>query len=385
VKELDFDELDRAVNSLMAGVPKQSVPLDQPAEKTVTIDSAASHETLPSRVTPTLIPPASRAPSPSSSNAPAARRSGRFMDVVHPSSDMNPKKSQTPLEAPVSRQGVAIEPASSTLKTEKSQFNPVAAAPLEVPSTPEALKPASTGATIHSDWPDPLEVAGFSASSEEESKSVSELESDTTTKPVEQLPDKTTPEPPLVSPFLADTKVDKRPLGANAASDAANAPDTKENASTTEENDDQLPATIEDTKPILPAELHNDLMTIESDTTEPLQSTEEAPVRPEPPAPPVTELKEARVEEEESHSNESPKTEASATIPTGPVSISQQYKEEPSSEEPKSGAIYDTDTYHQPLAHPAKQKSGWMWVIWIILILILGVGVGAALYLLKVV
>jgi hypothetical protein len=76
-----------------------------------------------------------------------------------------------------------------------------------------------------------------------------------------------------------------------------------------------------------------------------------------------------------------PTSTVEPVVPKGPISIPQQYKEEPSTGDAKNGAIYDTDTYHhQPLAHPKKKKSGWMWVIWIILILIIGAAAGAALY-----
>ena len=77
-------------------------------------------------------------------------------------------------------------------------------------------------------------------------------------------------------------------------------------------------------------------------------------------------------------------TPAPAAV-SGPASIQPQYKEEPSSTKQEHAAIYDTDTYHKPLAHPAKKKSGWLWVLWIILLLALGAGGAAALYYFKVI
>ena len=90
MKDLDFDELDRAVNSAIN--PQPAAPAEPVAEP-------PAPETEPA-VEPVTEPPA---PTPVvSSPSPAARRSsGRFMDVVHPSSDMRAKANETPVtEAP---------------------------------------------------------------------------------------------------------------------------------------------------------------------------------------------------------------------------------------------------------------------------------------------
>jgi len=220
------------------------------------------------------------------------------------------------------------------------------------------------------DWPDPLEFAAASnktptesAAPEEEPKiikpSVKEDEKSEKTTPSEE-------NSPLTSPFLPGTKVEKRPLGANAIATTVSDDivEVDENA--------QLPANPKDVEPILPEELHGDVMAIESDTTTPPPTPEKPAVAEAAPMPSSATFHEAKVEKEE------PKI-------TGPTSISQQYREEPSTGDQASGAIYDTDSYHQPLAHPAKKKSGWMWIVWIILILIVGAAGGAALYFFKIV
>lgn len=383
MKDLDFDELDRAVNSLMAGVPKASATPSQPAEKMLEISSTAndneasrgdignkrelSAATLPVKTA------VSRGSVSSSPEAPALRRGGRFMDVVHPSSAM---KKPEPAR-PVSRQGVTIAPekALTTLKESTSAL----ATPLEVPSPPIAKPDTKTSSpAARSDWPDPLEIAGFDDEKEVEKEGES---APTQVETVESTPIKPTEsaEAPLISPFLSDTKVDKRPLGANATTTLPDNEPVNPDTASSEELDDQLPATLADTKPLLPEELHGDLMAIESDTTEP--DTEPANEKEDIPA--VTSKREESSKPEVKKDPEMPKPEQPMPVPTGPVSIPQQYKEEPSSDQPESGAIYDTDSYHQPLAHPAKQKSGWMWVVWIVLILLLGVGVGAAVYFFK--
>jgi len=227
------------------------------------------------------------------------------------------------------------------------------------------------------EWPDPLEMAGFkddepaSASAPPE-KPVAETESE---------PQAKSPEEPLASPFLPDAKVEKRPLGSQApVAEEAASEAAKTNNSPQEETpktddapqaDTQLPAAA-DAK--LPAELQSDLMAVEADTHNGMPKTEEvqpmAPVAEEKPVPAPSQSA----------------APAPASVPApGAASIPQQYREEPSSGEKEHSAIYDTDAYHQPLAHPAKKKSGWLWVVWIVLILLVGAGIGAALYYLGVV
>jgi hypothetical protein len=174
-----------------------------------------------------------------------------------------------------------------------------------------------------------------------------------------------------VSPFLPDTKVEKRPLGGNASQN-----DAPVSVPVVENTDDQLPATLEDTKSLLPEEFHSELVAIEADTTELKEDekqvtstwTEPSAVKPEA-------TKEVTLKEEKDK----------PPVPAGPGSIPQQYKEEKSTGDQENGAIYDTNSYHQPLSHPAKQKSGWMWVVWILLILVVGAGGGAALYFLGII
>lgn len=62
-----------------------------------------------------------------------------------------------------------------------------------------------------------------------------------------------------------------------------------------------------------------------------------------------------------------------------PISIAQQYQEK-TSDVQQTGAIFDTETYHQPLAHPTKKRAGFWTPIWIILLVLLGGGAGAAVY-----
>lgn len=376
MKELDFDELDRAVNSLMTNVPKDAGASDELSEKTLDITPTLGKDEAPSFDTqgqPALRPttasvtvPARGAPSIASPKTPppAARRSGRFMDVVHPSSNM---KKDVSIPAPVSRHGATIEPGTS-FEPPQSVVS-TTASPVE-PKTAALPTPGSVARSApKSDWPDPLDVAGFNPSGSE--PQTTEKKDEGSTAPLidtSEASDKTVDDKkelaPLTSPFLPDTKVEKRPLGSPSdASESDHTPVLSSESSSNLMVDDptaQLPAIPKDVEPVLPAELHKDLVAVEADTS-PTVAKEEI--------------------ETTSASQASASSSTSAPeMPAGPTSIAQQYREEPSTGDKDSGAIYDTDTYHQPLAHPAKKKSGWLWVLWIALILVVGAGAGAGAY-----
>jgi hypothetical protein len=375
MKELDFDELDRAVSSLMGSVPKAAPVAPEDGMKTLTITSTlGTNDNVPATSQPQALPvvPTSPAPAQQSSQADSApsrneqatergslatRRSGRFMDVVHASSDMS---RPTP-SRPVSRQGVTLEPTSVA---PVEQTEPIATS-TETPLN--ETQPIEDGPIGAHDWPDPLDLPATQSSSEVPQSEVSideptVAETETLIDPEvpADVPADTQPEP-LSSPFLTDAKVEKRPLGGGmldaAASDDKQAVETPsgEQASTTHIDTD--------TAPILPEELQDKLVAIEAGA----HMTEEAPAPEEAPkqaAAPVV-----------------PTPAPEVIAPTGPTSIPQQYREEPTTSDQTNGAIYDTADYHQPLDHPAKKKSGWMWIVWVLVLLVLGGAGGAAAYL----
>jgi hypothetical protein len=269
MQDIDFDELDRAVNSV-------------------------TRPEAPEESRTSYIPVAAR---PASSSPAARRSSGRFMDVVHPSSDMRPQTSSDALP------------------------QPAPAAEAETPAEP----------TDSFQWPDPIELSG--THSEE--------------TPVEaEQPAEETPVQPLDSPFLPDAKVEKRPLGNPVASDFA----------TNEESEEPVAETPAETKEDtpLPVELHEDIVKLEEAET-PIEEPE-ATIPEFTPSTPVVEA------------------------PSGPTSITQQYKEQPSTAEQPSGAIYDTEAYHQALSHPEKKHSSILVIVWILALILVGGGMGAAVY-----
>jgi hypothetical protein len=382
MKDLDFDELDKAVNSLMTSVPKtppassaqdeektldikptlsDDEPLSFDKLDTATAEAVNEASTTEEQKNDAVATTVANIPSSSSTPPPATRRSGRFMDVVHPSSDM---KKVTTSARPVSRQGVAVEPAIPTRPDAPRASTPFASSPETKGSEQSEKTESVTEDSLSSGgWPDPLEMTDFKDDvvPKEEEWSVSNSSSDHGTEPS-----------PLVSPFLPDTKVEKRPLGSGALAgneESDGASDSKEphEDKTVDDPDDQLPANPGDVALQLPEELQSDMMNVEADTHMGVPKTE------------LTHPSDEKLLESGLLPQE-PDTQPIVSTPTGPVSIPQQYREEPSTSDQKNGGIYDTDSYHRPLEHPAKKKSGWMWIVWIVVILLVGAGAGAGLY-----
>jgi hypothetical protein len=435
MKDLDFDELDRAVNSLMTNVPKSEPQADGTPEKTLDIPSTSgdgdelsfdkvteaakkvtdeapmTDTTEKSVVSPTPEPRASAVAQHASNSVrptapvPANRRGGRFMDVVHPSADMS--KPDSP--KPISRQGLNLEPLNSSSqkiadvvpqKKDAAETAPKAATSVEentpeekpTTATPVPQEPAKTATPDEptsenkptSDWPDPLDMMTSEPEKKEETPSEPEMPQ------VEAEPETSAP---LTSPFLPDAKVEKRPLGGTATEDdtpieedaISRAPMADDIKKSVDDPNKQLPANPTEVEQVLPEELSGDLMAVEADTTH--AELKRAHDENQAPSSPVAAEKPAAAQDfEPKEPSTKPATPVEeASVPAGPTSIPQQYKEEPSTGDQDNGSIYDTDTYHQPLAHPAKKKSGWMWVVWIALILAVGAGGGALLYILKLV
>jgi hypothetical protein len=325
VKDLDFDELDRAVNSLIAKPSDGSVdetPMAPALDQNLTDDSVMTQQdtnnNLPMVPEPVLAPAVTR---PST---------GRFMDVVHPSSDM--------------RTSLTMPERTSTQNTESMNPRPTMAqvTPIAPPQMHEPVAPV---------------VPEDSYSDRDEDADIDRLSNDIANTLGQKLDESSD------SPFLPDTKVEKRPLGAfstdpmsNSASQTAGVP-----AAETEKVE-EMPAVkpVEAIDTPLPAELQNDLLSIESDsTTQP----------------------EALVPTNESIADNQPvasNTPATSTLSAN-TSIQQQYKEQPSSGDQNNGAIYDTKAYHKAV-HPTHKTSGWMWVLWITILIIVGAGAGVAVY-----
>ena len=202
--------------------------------------------------------------------------------------------------------------------------------------------------------PDPLDMVASTPDPEPST-------ADTTEPPLASVIDVPAP---LESPFIADAKVEKRPLNPGASFDPVDQPLQSEgtNEPAVQPTEEPLkkasleePQKGEDEPPTTPQvpELDSDLVAIESnEQVEVTQATETA---------------------------DAASQVASPSTPLGASSIAQQYKTTPSTGDQSHAAIYDASQYPQPIAHPAKQRSSWWWVLWVVLLL--GVGAGGAILL----
>ncbi|MGE5298855.1 MAG: hypothetical protein ACM3KF_02335 [Acidobacteriota bacterium] len=228
MSDIDFDELDKAVNSLMTNVDttKRNEALDDPEDTVVTLDatepvSGGESVSVPEAVSASTVPASALAQTASTSPALAVKRRGQFMDVMHPSSDMKAAK-------PIKRQGATIAPPAASAIVPEPSNEPTSNAP-----TPDS------GA----------------------------IEADTPEAPSEQSP--------LTSPFLPDAKPEKRPLG--VASDAG----VVSTIDIAAELDNELVADARNEQvelppepPALPEELHTDIMAVEATDTTATEPTE---------------------------------------------------------------------------------------------------------------
>lgn len=342
MKDLDFDEIDRAVNSVSTNKSTSDDVTETPVKSA---DSLAPEPTRPPQ-------------------ALAGRRSsGHFMDVVHPSSDMR----RTPLKMP-ERTPIQKPVATDT----GAPMAPVTAAP-----SPESdnvpLKPTSPD----NNWPDPIE---YNESKTNQTDSVDNTKANPNQNEdadIDRISEDITKElggkidETLETPFISGTKVEKRPLGAfstdKSPQDVEQAAQNESTDTISTEEVTEQPAA--DTS--LPDELQDDLLKIESNGD--LGNAPTEPVNP------VEASKDTSTDVNAAATTTS-EVPVAKPQPAVATSITQQYKEQPSTGDQNNGAIYDTDAYHKALVRPVNKKSGWMWVLWIVVLLAVGVGVGVVVY-----
>jgi hypothetical protein len=319
--DLDFDELDRAVNSVMSD-KKPDVeapsPLTTPEASEVRTDSQIQK-----------------------------RASGLYMDMM-------PMKPQAPVVTLKDHGASVISGKSSSDTATTIKEPPKAIAPFHDILPPKvATSPSDTttskSADIEPEQPLADEEPNTVLSPALEDLSVPEVDSPPQSSPElaplteapEAKPEKLTE---TVSPFIADAKVEKRPLGAvDPGEQVKEAPNSLPlNGLQTEDTQQASPAPM-------PPEFHEDLLAVEAD------------------------------KQTDVVSGKSLKTiDQASAAQVGPLSITQQYQEKMSTGDPSHTPIYDTNV--QPLSHPAHNKSGWGGVAWIIALTVLGVGIAAALY-----
>lgn len=363
MKDLDFDELDRAVSSLLGAngdaEPKQAdaLPSSERSETTVAVTPTAVSVTTSSPDVPTT-----------KKQLVERRPSGRFMDVMHASSDM--KNRQKPA---VSRQAATVTPPVQPSADE----SPVPSAP-PLPEKDAIVEVDEISEADKHTLPDPLDFHNFSMEDTESlDKTDAPVEVDETddhTKVASELDEiddiiAKDQEPVSVdTPFIDGSTIEKRPLGAFSV-------DTTDTDASllavpeapVETVDDEVLATEQvpsaETEPETKHDEEGDDVLVEREAQTPV----DVDIVPE-------ELKGDIVAVESTPVD----TAAQPALVGG--SIQQQYTEKIQSPTDEPTPVFDTTQYHQPLKHTPKQKSGWTGVVLIILFIVAGVGAGAAVY-----
>lgn len=353
--DIDFDELDRAVNSFIS---------EKSGNNNATVEQSVA---APSNSNPPLVAISDSVPVKPSAGSPASlagRRTGQFMDVVRSSSNVRNTQPATTVAMPVSRQGATLEPISKEPIVSDTK-----------PTEQVSVEPQTQNMTSNS--VNPVELMNNQQAvnipkpqlNKEEDSDNNKISDGMNVEPSQQsgLPD---------TPFLSGAKVEKRPLGAfsGGAPDQTQSADSElsvnqESTLAVSQEEEMLepkPAVYMPSKDKgessvnmnvpLPEELRDELLSIESDST----TSPDVGVAAKP-----DEIGKPSVNQ-----------------PSGVAAANVQNRKESDTDSQKSGAIYDTDNYHKALIHPTKKKSGWLWVLWIVLLLVLGAGAGAAVYLL---
>lgn len=327
--EIDFEELDRAVNSVMISNDdeKPEIETEKKVEDNTSILPTDVKNTIEEKDTEDTKNTVEVEKKAVFKPRQLTKPSGRFMDVFHPSSDMRQKPN------------------------------------MKKDSNESSIASEADKSPKHADMPDPLDVE-------------------------DKLPD---------SPFLADAKVEKRPLGAfsevqaqpfemneadkskysdllsgkkiedtpkkdeSAEKQPEEKPETKkaDEAPVIDEHDDEpYEAKVEGRNTHLPLELQKDILSVESDPT-----TSKANIS-------------------NARSSKTPVALGDPYIHETATELTPQYKEKPSSADQSNGSIYDTKEYHAALLHSAKKKNGWMTIVWIVLIAVVVIGAATGAYLL---
>lgn len=372
MKDIDFDELDRAVNSLMA-------PSDDAATTPTAAPVAEPSQPAPVPAAAPTPPPSETSPQPADRPAavvtPAARRGGRFMDMVHSSSDMKGRSTVAP-----SREGITIPAPRSTTPAPAAPIEPTdqldetVNTPVATPTPAFDSEVTSAVPSVELDagtdsltMPDPIDM---DTSGQKADDSAADKVSEIDTVPAEEPSDESQIQG-TESPFLADAKVEKRPLNADPLTPVApplvdlEAELNDDQSEVADEASETATANGQDEPPAVPEvpELNSELVAIESG-----ERTDETS---------------APADEVEKDSKEEAADDHKA--PVGPASIAQQYKTVESTGDKSHAAIYDATQYPEPVAHPAKKKSGWLWILWVLILLALGAGGAVTLYVMGII
>lgn len=353
MKDINFDELDKAVTSVLSSSKKnepKEEPVTEATVKTEPKEAAVKNEAVVESPIQEQVPTERLATTP--------RRRGQFMDMVHPSSDMASKNNPV-ASPPIRRQGPRLAPLSPSIveadadknldQTSVAEDQPkVAAGPTDTVETP--ITPPESKAVSPTEQLSDLEKVESEQLSHDDSANNTENTPHELSDEADLVKeDEVIEQPqPAESPFIESVDVEKRPLGSFA--------ETKEPA-------EDLAAMIDPSDEIVIEEttsdeqLAADIVAIESD---------------------------------EPHTDDEGRGVVAAAAeeqPVGPSSIMPQYTSEPTSTDNTEYAVFDTQEYHQPLTPPEKphKHRGLVYVLVALLMVGIGAAIGYAVFVLKLI
>ncbi|MFS8119695.1 MAG: hypothetical protein ACMG55_14580 [Microcoleus sp.] len=377
MKDIDFDELDKAVSSILGGdksqiSDNQPVPGSEPvSSSSIPVTTSATDKVPVSTFNTPKTNPQSQTTEDDSLPL-TTRRSGRFMDVVHPSSDMGGSANSGAPRASLPMTGRTLQPVNEDVTPEpvepvKESNDPDASLDTQMPIT-KATDPStliSTEDTKDTVWPDPLDVhedtvtlaVDMPVAQSKTDTLPASLESEPIAPIVETVPLIENTQAPT-SPFISDAKVEKRPLGAFSDQPAAviepESPPTPEIAKS-EDEDEQLAPEIPPivTTGPLPRELESDIVALEGN-----DHTVEADASDSNPGP---------------ERDDTPSESTTPSVSGAALSIPQQYKTaERNQKNGDEHPIFDTTEYHAALPAKTKKKSSLgMWIGILVLLVVL--------------
>lgn len=384
MKDIDFDELDRAVGSAL-GTDDTAVP-DTP---TTSVADTTATPVVDAPSVESLAPASPSSPSPETAPKPAspARRRGQFLDMVHPSANMRSttplpstvRKTIAPINADTTPEAIPDMQAEAHSEADSSGADtnaPVAVASISAPEA--AVAETHDAPAAHPAWPDPLDFASSQPKVAETPESQPEEPSFVAVDTVAQS-DAAEVEPSQ-TPFVTDAKVDKRPLGAFAP----NGEETTESDEPVESphaaDAAQLTADAESSSP----EFSSDVNTIEAAGVAIAEEQSAAAVEAQESAKLAEQVLPEKPAEVPAPEVTAPAAEPAPVSPHDGVaqSIPQQYKTADVKKADDAHSLFDTKEYHQPLIPEGKKKSkkGVLIVVLLVVLLVIGGALGYVAY-----
>ena len=326
--DFDFDELDKAVNSLL-NKKDINVPASNQDKKVIQTNDEPKGAIKVEKKT----------------SAKVLRRTGGSMDIVKKTSSTRDTNNNTSnllgntSAAKVSRYGTTINPVS------KINNKNSGALISEVKTTKSEINHDMNDSVLKDVVKNNSSISKSENSDLEKMPVIKEISSSAKNNGSNMLPDGRLNEP-LLTPFLADTKVEKRPLGAFS------------DLSLSDDDNNLAEPSLSGIEP-LPPELSNDVLNAESKYVN--ENNGFSPAR-----------------QTTSSSNRFNKS-AVSSLDNSKSSLLNSKKEAQKASSDINN-IYDNATFHSPMSDKREKMSTWKVILVVLLLVVLGVGIGAVIY-----